>query len=177
IEVSEKEIELLDTGMIRLQNINFDTGTATIKPESYPVLNEVGRILQQYPTLQIEIGGHTDDRGSAALNEKLSADRAAAVLEYLKQNFLQIAASQFTAKGYGLSRPIAPNTSAIGRAKNRRVEFKVLNTSALRIERERRTFLKKGGTTPAPAPVRPPAPADTTKGLTPNPAPADTTRR
>ncbi|MGH3862234.1 thrombospondin type 3 repeat-containing protein, partial [Actinokineospora sp.] len=90
IEVSEKEVELLDTGMIRLQNINFDTGKATIKAESFPVLQEVAHILQQYPTLQIEVGGHTDSRGSVALNEKLSADRAAAVLEYLKQNFLQI---------------------------------------------------------------------------------------
>jgi outer membrane protein OmpA-like peptidoglycan-associated protein len=187
IEVSEKEVELLDTGMIRLQNINFDTGKATIKPESFPVLGEVAKILQQYPTLQIEIGGHTDNRGSAALNEKLSGDRAQAVLDYVKQNFPQIASSQFTSKGYGPTRPIAPNSSNLGRAKNRRVEFKVLNTSALRIERERRSFLRKGGTPPAPAPadttrrVTPappvvPAPADTTRKTEPTPAPPDTSR-
>ena len=202
IEVSEKEIELLDTGMIRLQNINFDTGKATIKAESFPVLEEVAHILQQYPTLQIEIGGHTDNRGGAALNEKLSGDRATSVLDYLKQNFPQISSSQFTAKGYGPNRPIAPNTSNLGRAKNRRVEFKVLNTSALRIEREKRSFLKKGGgaaptptptpaaadtikrpsPTPVPAepvpvePVPTPVPADTTKGLVPTPVPADTTK-
>ncbi len=172
IEVSVKEIELLDTGMIRLENINFDTGKATIKPVSFPVLEEVARILQQYPTLQIEIGGHTDNTGGAALNEKLSGERAAAVLDHLKQNFPEIASSQFTAKGYGPTRPVAPNTTTLGRAKNRRVEFKVMNTSALRIERERRTFLKKGGGT---VPV--PAPADTTPGPAPTPAPADTTRR
>jgi outer membrane protein OmpA-like peptidoglycan-associated protein len=175
IEVSEKEIELLDTGMIRIQDINFDTGKATIKAESFPVLEEVARILQQYPTLQIEVGGHTDDRGGAALNEKLSGDRAAAVLDYLKQNFPQISSSQFTAKGYGPARPIAPNTTQLGRAKNRRVEFKVLNTSALRIERERRTFLKKGAAAP-PAPAAPTTP-DTPQELAPTPAPADTTRR
>ena len=179
IEVSEKEIELLDTGMIRLQNINFDTGKATIKPESYPVLEEVAHILQQYPTLQIEVGGHTDDRGSAKLNEKLSGDRAAAVLDYLKQNFPQISSSQFTSKGYGPTRPIAPNTTQLGRAKNRRVEFRVTNTAALRIEREKRSFLKKGGgTVPVEKPVPPPAPVapDTTKSeaptLVPPPAPA-----
>ena len=160
IEVSEKEVELLDTGLIRLQNVNFETGKAVLKPESLPVLEDVARILQQYPTLQIEIGGHTDNRGTAEKNEKLSTDRANAVLEHIKQNFPQVASSQFTAKGYGQSRTIAPNTSELGRAKNRRVEFKVLNTSALRVEREKRSFLKKGGgTVPAPSP----APADTTK--------------
>jgi outer membrane protein OmpA-like peptidoglycan-associated protein len=160
IEVSDKEVELLDTGMIRLQNINFDTGKATIKAESFPVLEEVARILQQYPTLRIQIGGHTDDRGSARLNDTLSTRRAAAVLEYMKQNFPEIASSQFTSRGYGPSQPIAPNSTALGRAKNRRVEFKVLNTDALRIEREKRRFLRKDeGAKPAPAP----APADSTK--------------
>ncbi len=158
IDVGEKEVELLDTGMIRLQSIRFATGKATIKPESFPVLEEVARILQQYPTLQIEIGGHTDDRGSAAQNEKLSADRAASVLDHLKQNVPQISSSQFTAKGYGSSQPIAPNTSELGRGKNRRVEFRVLNTSALRLERDKRRAPRRGESV-APAP----APADTTK--------------
>jgi len=89
------------------------------------------------------------------------------VLEYMKQNFPAISSSQFTSKGYGPSQPIAPNSTALGRAKNRRVEFKVLNTDALRIEREKRRFLRKDeGAKPAP----PPSPA-------PAPAPADTTKR
>jgi outer membrane protein OmpA-like peptidoglycan-associated protein len=154
IEVSEKEVELLDTGMIRLQNINFDTGKATLKKESLPVLEEVAKILQQYPTLRVQIGGHTDDRGSAKLNDTLSTSRAAAVLEHIKQNFPQVSSSQFTSKGYGSSQPIAPNSTELGRAKNRRVEFKVLNTDALRTEREKRRFLRRDeGVTPAPAPV------------------------
>ncbi len=170
VEVSEKETELLDTGMIRLQNINFETGKATLKPESFPVLADVAKILQQYPTLRIEIGGHTDDRGTNEHNETLSSGRATAVLDYMKQNFPQISSSQFTAKGYGEDRPIAPNSTELGRAKNRRVGFRVLNTDALRIEREKRHFLRKDeGTIRAPMP----APADTTR----RGAPADTTRR
>jgi outer membrane protein OmpA-like peptidoglycan-associated protein len=143
IEVSEKETELLDTGMIRLQNIEFDTGKASLKPASFPVLDEVGKILQQYPMLRVEIGGHTDNRGSKALNERLSQARADSVLTYVKASFPMIDPAQYTAKGYGFSAPIAPNTTELGRAKNRRVEFKVLNTEALKIEREKRHFLKK----------------------------------
>jgi outer membrane protein OmpA-like peptidoglycan-associated protein len=158
IEVSDKEVELLDTGMIRLQNINFDTNKATIKRESFAVLAEVAMILQQYPSLRIQIGGHTDDRGSAQLNDTLSTSRAASVLEYMKQNFPMISSSQFSSKGYGPSQPVAPNSTVLGRAKNRRVEFKVLNTDALRIEREKRRFLRKDEGVKAA-----PAPADTTK--------------
>jgi outer membrane protein OmpA-like peptidoglycan-associated protein len=117
------------------------------------VLEEVAKILQQYPTLKIQIGGHTDDRGSAELNDTLSTSRAASVLDHMKQNFPQISWSQFTSRGYGSSQPIAPNRTELGRAKNRRVEFKVLNTDALRIEREKRRFLRKDeGVKPAPAP-------------------------
>ena len=158
IEVNELEVQLLDTGTIRVQNINFDTGKATITKESFPVIEDVAHILQQYPTLQIEIGGHTDNKGKADANMKLSADRAQAVLDYMKQNFPQITSSQFSAKGYGSSKPVAPNTTKLGQAKNRRVEFKVMNPGALRTERQKRSYLKKdGGTTPVPAP------ADTTR--------------
>jgi outer membrane protein OmpA-like peptidoglycan-associated protein len=148
IEVSVKETELLDTGTIRLQNIEFDTNKSTIKPESFGVIDTVAMILQQYPTLLIEIGGHTDNKGSKALNDTLSDSRAAAVLNYIRQKFPMIRADQFSSKGYGMNVPIAPNTSALGRAKNRRVEFRVLNTEALRIERERRRFLRTDETAP-----------------------------
>jgi len=187
IEVSEKETQLLDTGTIRIQNINFDTGKATIKPESFPVIEDVARILQQYPTLNIEIGGHTDNVGTPEKNLELSHARAESVLVYMKDHFPNLNASQYSAKGYGDERPVAPNSSALGRAKNRRVEFRVTNTEALRIERERRRFLRKGETSPAdttksapPSIPVTPAPPDTSKTpeirLTPSPAPADTTK-
>jgi OOP family OmpA-OmpF porin len=164
IEVSEREIELLDTGMIRLQNINFETGKAVIKPESFAVLAEVARILQQYPTLRIEIGGHTDSRGSAALNARLSDERAGAVLEHMRQNHAQITPDRFTSKGYGPERPIAPNSTELGRARNRRVEFRVLNTDALRTEREKRRFLRRDeGGAPRGTPQAPAAPDTTSR--------------
>lgn len=149
IEVSDKEIQLLDTGTIRLQNIEFETGRASLRPPSFPVLDEVGAILQQYPTLQIEIGGHTDNRGGAATNLRLSQARADSVLAYLKVRFPMLSLDQLTARGYGLTQPIAPNSSELGRARNRRVEFKVLNSEALRIERERRRPLRQGEGAPA----------------------------
>ena len=109
--------------------------------------------------LRIEIGGHTDNRGGKALNETLSHARADSVLNYLKQEFPMIDAAQYSTQGYGPNVPIAPNTSELGRAKNRRVEFKVLNTEALKIEREKRRFLRKDEGAPSPAP----APPDTTQ--------------
>jgi outer membrane protein OmpA-like peptidoglycan-associated protein len=143
IIVSEKETEMLETGMIRLQNVNFDTGKATIKEESYPVLDEVGTILLKWPELRIEIGGHTDSRGSDAFNQKLSEERAQSVLAYVTQKFPDLKADQFTAVGYGESKPLVPNTSALNMAKNRRVEFKVLNDEILKREREKQRVLEK----------------------------------
>jgi OOP family OmpA-OmpF porin len=143
IVVSEKETEMLETGMIRLQNINFDTGKATIKPESFAPLDEVGQILTKWPELRIEVGGHTDSRGSDAYNQKLSEARAQAVLDYLKQKFPELKAEQYTAVGYGEAKPLVPNTSVLNMAKNRRVEFKVLNTDVLKREREKQRLLEK----------------------------------
>jgi outer membrane protein OmpA-like peptidoglycan-associated protein len=143
IEVSQKETELLDTGMIRLQDVNFDTGKSTIKPESEKVLDEVGNILARWPELRIEIGGHTDSRGSDAANQKLSEARAKAVLDYILQKFPELDPGQFTSQGYGETMPVAPNTTQLGMAKNRRVEFKVLNTEVLKREKEKRSFVPK----------------------------------
>ena len=143
IEVSEKETGLLDTGMIRLQDVNFASGKAVLTPDSYPSLDEVGKILSKWPELRVEIGGHTDSQGAAATNLKLSQQRAQAVLDYLKQKFGDTHADQFTAKGYGESKPIAPNTTQLGRAKNRRVEFVVLNKDVLKRESEKRHLQQK----------------------------------
>ncbi len=157
VEMIEKETELLDTGMIRLQDVNFETAKADILPESYPSLDIVGQILTKWPQLRIEVGGHTDGRGGTVYNQKLSEARANAVLTYLKNKFPGLHGEQFTAKGYGKSKPIAPNTTDLGRAKNRRVEFVVLNKDVLRKETENRRLQMKGGAPPGGAP------ADTTK--------------
>jgi outer membrane protein OmpA-like peptidoglycan-associated protein len=143
IVLTEKETELLETGMIRLQNVHFDSNKATIKPESYPVLDEVGEILGRWPELRIEIGGHCDSQGSDAHNLTLSNDRAKSVLDYLVGKFANLKAEQLTSAGYGETLPIAPNDTAFNRAKNRRVEFKVLNTEALKRETERTRLAPK----------------------------------
>ena len=129
--MSVKESELLDTGTLRLENVYFDTEKSTIKPESYDVLNEVGEILEKWPELRIEIGGHTDDMGTEGFNRDLSQARAGAVREYLTSKF-SLERGQYTSKGYGESRPVASNESSEGRARNRRVEFTVLNREVLR---------------------------------------------
>jgi len=143
VQVSVRETELMETGMIRLQDINFDTGKARIKPESYKVLDDVGQILGRWPQLRIEIGGHTDSRGSDARNQQLSEARAKAVRDYLTNKFPELDAEQFTVVGYGERQPIATNTTALGMAKNRRVEFKVLNKEALRRENTKQQFVPK----------------------------------
>ena len=145
IEVNEKETQLLDTGMIRINNVQFESAKWDIKPESFAALDEVGGILSQWPQLQIEIGGHTDSRGTEKLNQELSDKRANAVMEYLTSKFSSLSASQYSAKGYGESKPVADNKNEMGRAQNRRVEFKVLNRETLRKEIEKRKTLKKDG--------------------------------
>ena len=144
ITLSDREVELLDKGRITERNIHFETAKWDILPESNAVLDEIGSILIQWPRLRIEIGGHADARGSDAYNLDLSDKRANAVLEYLVAKFPQITRDQYSAKGYGERVPVASNKTVEGMAKNRRVEFKVLNTEELKKERERRRTLQKG---------------------------------
>jgi OmpA-OmpF porin, OOP family len=155
IELVERETELMDTGRIRLQNINFDIGKATLKPESFQTLDVVGTLLTQWPTLKIEIAGHTDDTGGATINRKLSQARAQSVLDYLKGKYPAIDATRFTAKGYGEDKPMVPNVDDASRAQNRRVEFTVLNKEVLRKEVERRRLLQKDEAAPADTTVTP----------------------
>lgn len=143
IEINEKETQLLETGLLRINDINFDTAKWTIKPESNRVLDEVGEILSKWPELQIEVGGHTDSQGSDAYNQTLSENRARAVMDYLHAKFPGLNKSQYTARGYGEGSPVADNKTAGGRAQNRRVEFKVLNTETLKREIENRKLLRK----------------------------------
>ncbi|MBI4721020.1 MAG: OmpA family protein [Chitinivibrionia bacterium] len=143
IEKTEIETQLLDTGVIRAYNINFETDKADLKQESFKILDEIGTLLVQWPMLQIEIGGHTDSQGSDAYNQKLSEQRAQAVHDYLVKTFPKIESANLTTKGYGEGKSIASNTTAEGRAKNRRVEFTVLNQQTLKKEIEKRKLEKK----------------------------------
>ena len=122
---------------------DLETGKSDLTPDSKPVLDTVGQVLSRWPELRIEIGGHTDSRGSDALNQKLSDARAKAVLEYLLAAFPALKADQFAAKGYGESKPLVPNTNQLNMAKNRRVEFVVLNKDVLKREVEKRRMLEK----------------------------------
>jgi len=143
IEVTEKETELLDTGMIRLQDVNFETGKAELLPESHATLDVVGAVLGKWPELKIQVGGHTDSRGAAAYNQNLSEARAQSVLGYLTGKFSSLKAEQFTSVGFGESKPVVPNSNPLNMAKNRRVEFTVLNRDVLKREVERRKLLQK----------------------------------
>jgi outer membrane protein OmpA-like peptidoglycan-associated protein len=137
-EVVERENEMLATGTIRLQNVEFETAKADLMPGSHPTLDAVGLLLVKWPQFQIEIGGHTDSRGSAIGNQKLSEARAQAVLQYLVTTYPQLDPKRFKVKGYGKSKPVAPNTTDENMAKNRRVEFVILNKDALKAEQARR---------------------------------------
>lgn len=132
VPTSRRESELLDTGMIRLSTVRFQSGKAELRPESYDSLREVGLILAKWPQLRIEIGGHTDSVGAEDFNQKLSEERAQAVFRWLLENFPSASTSQYTVRGYGESRSIDTNDTPEGRAENRRVEFRVLNRETLR---------------------------------------------
>ncbi|MCX6233537.1 MAG: OmpA family protein [Bacteroidetes bacterium] len=109
---------------IRLNNILFDFDKATLRPESFPELNRVVKMMNDNVTMKIEIAGHTDNIGSDEYNRVLSEDRAIAVRNYLTEN--NLAPSRIISKGYGESKPMATNDTEEGRQLNRRVEFTIL---------------------------------------------------
>src|SRR6185369_3382912 len=99
-------------------------GKTSLHPDSFNALNDVGEMLTDNPTLQLEIGGHTDNEGPEDYNLILSQGRAQAVVDYLISQGVK--GSQLTAKGYGESKPIDPGETKEAKAINRRVEFTVL---------------------------------------------------
>ncbi|MBI3134880.1 MAG: OmpA family protein [Bacteroidetes bacterium] len=110
---------------VRLNNIFFETGKSELKSESYSELNRVIDFLQKNPNVRIELSGHTDNVGNADFNKSLSQKRADAVMAYLVSNGIDSA--RLVAKGYGMEKPVADNTTEQGRAMNRRVEFTILS--------------------------------------------------
>jgi len=110
--------------VVRLNNIFFEFGKATLKSESFSELNRVVKLMSENPSIELEISGHTDNVGSDADNLKLSQDRAQAVVDYLTQNGVK--SGRISAKGYGESMPAGTNDTDEGKQFNRRVEFKIL---------------------------------------------------
>jgi len=118
---AEMKAALDADGRIQLYDILFDLDKATLQPESTKQLQHVVTLLKDNPDLMLEVQGHTDDQGSDDYNLKLSQRRAETVVTYL--GLFDIDTSRLVPKGYGESKPVMPNTTEEGRAKNRRVEL------------------------------------------------------
>jgi flagellar motor protein MotB len=110
------------TGHVAIYGIFFDTGSAAVKPESAPALQEIGKLLQQDPKLKLYIVGHTDNVGELQMNMTLSRGRADAILKALTTTY-GVAPDRLQSFGDGPLAPVASNRDEAGRAKNRRVEL------------------------------------------------------
>ena len=135
VQAAELRAELASTGVqvietqdsIRLVmpgNITFKTDSADINSSFYPVLNSVAKVLNKYTNSTVMVSGHTDSTGSADYNLNLSKNRAQSVASYLQGQGVK--ASRFEVLGMGSSNPIASNSTADGRAQNRRTEIKIV---------------------------------------------------
>jgi outer membrane protein OmpA-like peptidoglycan-associated protein len=114
------------TGVI--EGINFKTGSAEILPGSFAILDRALKVLQDFPDVNLEISGHTDRKGKATYNLTLSQHRADAVKLYFVSR--GIASTRLMSIGYGKTRPIADNSTASGRATNRRTEFRLIDAGS-----------------------------------------------
>ena len=115
----------IETGnIVRMNNLFFETNKAEINKDSYLELENIIKLLNENPTMKVEIQGHTDNVGSEATNMNLSKKRADAVKAYLIVQ--KIGSSRITTKGFGEGKPVTSNSTPEGRRKNRRVEFKIM---------------------------------------------------
>ena len=128
--VSESERQLVERGRVRLENVYFETNSATLLPESEASLREAGEALEKFPDLKIEVEGHTDTRGARAYNQRLSQERASAVRAWLLEHY-SLRAEHLMAKGYGEARPETRERNDEELLRNRRVVLRVLNPEAL----------------------------------------------
>jgi len=118
VEVRDNKIEIHD-------KIQFDYDKATIRSESFGLMNEIASVIVKNPQIKkIRIEGNASAEGSAQHNQKLSEDRARSVMKYLTEH--GVSTGELVSIGYGVDRPIADNTTEAGREQNRRVEFVIL---------------------------------------------------
>ncbi|AQG80214.1 OmpA family protein [Spirosoma montaniterrae] len=123
--VTTKAFGVVEKGKsIRLNRLYFDQSSPVLRPESYTELDQLFDLLTQYPTMRIEIRGHTDNQGDFDANVQLSRDRCQAVVDYLAGKGIR--KTRLKAVGRGPTEPVAPNNSEENRKKNRRVEFVVI---------------------------------------------------
>ena len=114
--------QLIQKGVYSTTGIYFESGSATIKPESAGILKEIAGIMHDHPDMKIIIKGHTDGDGNQAANEVLSKKRAEAVKAVLSRSY-SIDNERMETEGKGASRPVSSNDTEEGKAQNRRVEF------------------------------------------------------
>ncbi len=122
LEVALQPLE--EGGIEVMRNLFFDRDKADLQPSSLAELAQLHGLLQDNPTLRLEVGGHTDADGSAEHNDRLSQARAQAVVDHLVAH--GIASDRLAVKGYGASRPVAPNDTPENKARNRRTEIRIL---------------------------------------------------
>jgi flagellar motor protein MotB len=113
--------KFLQDGKIIANGIRFDVNKATLRPESMGIINEIADLMQKNPDIKFSVEGHTDSDGDDALNQTLSEQRAATVVNILTK--MGIGAGRMTSKGWGESQPLDTNSTPEGKANNRRVEF------------------------------------------------------
>ena len=119
-ELNVQEQELL---RIAMRNVKFDHSRASLRQESFSVLNQISELMKKYPGYMLKIGGHTDNTGSTTFNQRLSEERARACYDYLVNQGIPSSRMEFA--GFGPDRPISDNDTMEGRALNRRVEFEL----------------------------------------------------
>ncbi len=117
VEVKKEKIEIK-------QQVHFATAKYRVLPSSFPLLNQVAQVFNDFPKLRVSIEGHTDNVGGEARNLKLSQRRAEAVRDYLVSK--GVSPTRLEAVGYGATKPVASNRTAKGKAKNRRTEFRIV---------------------------------------------------
>ena len=124
VKTSKEEIQDKLNNLLKIKRVEFVYGKSLLTAGGKKTINDVYAILNKYKDIHVEVGGHTDSRGSQALNKALSQSRATAIKNYLVSKGID--SQRLKAVGYGEKRPLVKNNSAKNRQINRRVEFKIL---------------------------------------------------